>query len=347
MEYTMIKQTFTGLSLLGLAVASLTAHAVPPIPEESGWGGHINIGVGVGSSETNMLAGLSSIDLGKDRISSLDEDPGSEDITLPVLQFEAAYTLADGGTQFYLGNQVANEASFDLETTMETHAGVRQQFEGVGRVDFSLAASSIPTDVWRDPYLVDAKRGNTERTSSGVHIAWDEIFGSAFEFGLSSREVEIDDEESGVALGLSGADQRLLRREGQIRSLDLQYDWVINDRHRLVPAIGYTDYDLDGDAMAQDGPGVQLSHLYTNGRWRFASRVIYQELESDKLNPIYNKEQEVDTLGGSVTVFYNNPFGLEGWTANVTGGYQERDSNIDFYDSSFGLVSFGMFHRFK
>jgi hypothetical protein len=348
MDDSMIRRELPKLFFLGLALASAVAQAVPAIPESNGWSGHFNLGVGAGSSESNMLAGIGSIDLGDDTISSLDESAGSEDIVMPLVQFEAAYTLADTRTQFYLGNQVADYLSFDLDTTLETHAGVRQHIPGVGTVDFSYAASALPTDVWKDPYLVDESRGDTERTSKGIHIAWDEIFGTPVEFEYSSREIEIDDERSGedAALGLTRAQERSLRRTGRINRLDLHYDWKLNDRHRLVPGIGYVDYDLDGDAMAEDGLILQMKYLYELNRWRFVSKVFYHDLESDELNPIYNDERQVETLGGSVTAFFANPFGLKRWTANASVSYYDGDSNIDFYDSNFGLVSVGMFYRF-
>ena len=348
MGYSMIRRQLSKLTFLGFALAGAVAQAVPVIPESQGWSGHINIGVGAGSSESNMLDGIASIDLGDDRISSLDESPGSEDIVMPQFQFELAYTLAQTRTQLYAGNQVADHLSFDLDTTLETHFGVRQEIADIGTVDFSYAASALPTDVWKDPYRVDEKRGDTERTSTGVHVAWDGIFATPLEFALSSMEIEIDDERSGRDgdLGLSAEEHRSLRRTGQVRRVDLGYDWKINERHRLVPGIGYLDFDLDGDAMAEDGPVLQLKYLYELNRWRFVSKVFYEDLESDTRNPIYSKKRDVETLGGSVTVFYSKPFGLQSWTANASASYYDGDSNIDFYDSTFGLVSVGMFYRF-
>ncbi len=342
----MIKPTSIKLALLGLALVGAVAQAVPLVPEKPGWSGHVNLGVGAGSSESNMLDGIASINLGKKRISSLESSPDSKDFAMPAFSFELAYTLADMGTQLYAGNQVVDYLTFDLETTLKTHFGVRQDVPDIGTVDFSLAVSSLPTDVWKDPYVVDADRGDTERTSTGAHIAWDRIFNTPLQLAWSFTEIKIDDERSGEAQGLSKADQRLLRRNGMVYRLDLNYDWEINKRHRLVPGITYLDFNLDGDAMKEDGLGLQLKYLYHVNRWRVVSQVYYQDLEADTRNPIFTKQRRMETLGGSITTFYSKPFGWNSWTANATIGYQDDDSNIDFYDASFGLVSVGMLYRF-
>jgi hypothetical protein len=344
----MNKITHLRILLLILMVASAGAQAVPGIPEKAGWSGIIGVGVGAGRSETNMEAAIASIDLGNETISSLSQSPDDESLTMPVPNFEVAYTFADMTTQIYLNNQMADHATFDLDTSLLANFGVRQELGEFGIVDFSLGGSSIPVDVWKDPYLEGEKRGDTERTLLGIQVIWGEIFGSGLELALTSREIDIDDERSGQDgdLALSSQDERLLRRKGQARRLDLLYNWKINDRHHLVPGVGFLDNDLDGDAMAEDGPLVQLKHLYDQNSWSLVSTVFFQKLESDTRNPIYNKQSEVETLGGSITLFRPDPFGLEGWTAHAGAIYYEGDSNIDFYDSSFGMVSVGAFYRF-
>jgi hypothetical protein len=344
-----MKQRFSILALPILAVIGAVVQAAD-ITTDTGWSGHFNIGAGVGQSESNMNASILSIDLGDDTISNLDDSPGSEDIVMPTFQFEVAYTLGDSLTQFYLGNQVADFVSFDLETTLETHAGVRQQIAGIGIVDFSFAKSSFPTDVWKDPYIAGSPRGDTERTSLGLQMGWSKIMETPLEFEFSAMEIEIDDEESGASLVADGAliaaEQRLLKREGQVYRSTLQYNWEINERHRLVPGIAYLDYDLDGAAMAEDGISLQLKHYYSLNRWRLVSQLFYRDMESDETNPIYDDSRDVETLGAVFTAFYAEPFGLKNWTANATASYTDGDSNIDFYDSSFGLVSVGMLYRF-
>ena len=342
----MNKLALSKLAVLCAVLTANTAQAVPPIPEKSGWRGQVNLAAGAGTSESNMINGIASIDMGNAKISSLDESPDSKEFFLPGIQFEIAYTLAENRTQFYLGNLVADYTSFDLQTTLRTHLGIRQEIPGITVVDISLSRSSLPLDVWKDPYIVDARRGDTERTASGLHMAFDRIFGTALELKWSASEIEIDDERSGEDLGLSKPDQRLLRREGEVYNVNLRYDWKINQQHRLAPSIGWVDRDLDGAAMAEDGMSFALKYLYERNRWLFVSQVFYEDLKSDARNPIYNKQGSVDSIGAVFTALYSRPFGLEHWTANATLGYQDDDSNIDFYDSTFGLVSVGMLYRF-
>jgi hypothetical protein len=342
----MNKRALSKLAVLGAALTATAVQAVPQIPEKSGWRGQVNLAAGAGTSESNMIHGIASIDLGQEKIGSLDESPDSEEFFLPGVQFELAYTLGDNRTQFYLGNLVADYTSFDLQTSLKTHLGIRQEIPEITVLDISMSRSTLPLDVWKDPYIVDATRGDTEWTTKGLHIAFDRIFGTELELKWSSSEIEIDDERSGEARGLSRADQRLLRREGQVYNVDLRYDWKINEQHRLAPTIGWVDRDLDGGAMAEDGMALALKYLYERNRWLFVSQIFYEDLESDARNPIYNKQGDVDKIGAVFTALYTRPFGLEHWTANATLGYQDNDSNIDFYDSTFGLVSVGMLYRF-
>jgi hypothetical protein len=319
-----------------------TVQAAPDIPTAAGWRGMVNIGAGVGQSETNMLASISSIDLGDERISSLDEDAGSEDVAFPALQFDVSYTLADTRTQFYLRNQPSPYVFLDLEAL----GGVRQQVSGIGIVDIALSATTVPTDVWKDPYLVDTNRGDTERTSLGLHLAWHNIMDGALSFEFSTKEIEIDDEDSGDTLGFTVAEERLLERTGQVYRFNLSYQWQLNDRHQLVPAIAWLNYDLDGGAMAEDGAALRLEHRYNRDRWRLVSQLEYRGLESDEDNPIYGDAADKDVLIAGVALFYEQPFGLERWTANARASWYDADSDIDFYDESLGVITIGMMYRF-
>jgi hypothetical protein len=344
----MINRILPGMALAVLGLSSTLVHAIPPIPEESGWSGHIGLGIGAGSSESNMLAEIGGIDLGDDRVSGLDQSPDDEDIVLPGLPFEVAYTWADSSTQLFLGSRQARHFTFEVDTTLHIQAGVRQSLSEVGVVSFAIVASTTPTEVWKDPYIEGDTRGNTERTSSGLAMEWGDVFHTPLSFTWTAIEVEVDDEESGRqgALGLTNDQQRALRREGEIYRAELNYDWQINERHSLVPGIGYIDNDLDGAAMAEDGLLLQLQHVYDAGGWSLVSKLYLEDLESDESNPIYGDSNDIETIGGSITALFEEPFGLKDWTTSAGASYYEGDSENDFYDSSLSLFSLGMLYRF-
>jgi hypothetical protein len=162
---------------------------------------------------------------------------------------------------------------------------------------------------------------------------------------LSSRDIDIDDEESGASLPLTADQRRLLRRTGEVFRYHLQYDWALNERHTLVPAISYLDYQLDGDAMAEDGLAVELQYQYRGRRWQFASTVFLRDLEADADNPLFGDAADREVIGASVSALYPRPFGWEKWTASARVSWYDSDSDIDFYDESLGLFMLGATYR--
>lgn len=132
--------------------------------------------------------------------------------------------------------------------------------------------------MWKDPYLTSADRGDTERSVSGLSLRWHNAMDTPLSVEISSQEIDIDDEGSGASLALTAADQRLLRRAGQVYRYHLEYAWPLRARHVIVPAISYPDYQLDGAAMAEDGIALQLSHEYRGVKWTFLSSILYKAL---------------------------------------------------------------------
>ena len=275
------------------------------------------------------------------RIDSRDQDAGSESFGFPTLRFDVAYTLAATGTQFYLLFQPSPHIFLDLEA----HAGVRQRLPDLGIVDLSLTGSAPVTKVWKDPYLTGTDRGDTERSVSGLNLRWHNILQSPFSVTVSSQEIEIDDEESGASTALSPDDRRLLRRTGQVYRYHVDYAWALNDRNTLIPAISYLDYQLDGDAMAEEGIALQLSHEYAGREWIFITTLYYRDLEAGDDNPLFGDAGDRQVMGAAVSANYPEPFGWKKWVANARISWYDSDSDIDFYDESLGVIMVGATYR--
>jgi hypothetical protein len=324
---------------------AMPALALDPMPEDAGFSGYVNLGAGGGSIESNFLARVPGVDvdLSNDTIYSLDS-PDDESVTLPAIRYSVGYTFSGQKTRVFIGSDVESFLKFESSTAL----ALRHDFDRMGNMQLSFLGSAYPgVDVWADPYQTGSTRSNTEFSSTGARFTWDKILGSNFELKASSREIDIDNEFSGASLDLTQAQRKLLDREGDVTRVELGYRAKFGDgTHVVRPSVSYIDRDLDGDAMSQDGYELEVSYVYTADDVKWVSNVMYQSLDGDKANPIFNKVNDEDVVGIGSRMFFPGLFGLEKWTPNLGVVWEDGDSDIDFNDSTGWLVSAGMFRKF-
>ena len=300
-----------GVCLLFL-IASSTSFAGQPLPDKTGVSGFINLGLGASSVETNMFAESSLNDLGEARVDNLDDSPGSESFGIPVIFFELAYTWADSKTKVFLGSEAEDALRFDFFVDI----GVRQGTENVGV--FGLDAISTPGGLktWSDPYAINIDRDSTETTARGFRASWDGVVGSGLEIRYSTSDVEIDDEMSGTALGLTTAERDSLGREGDVNRFDAAYEYRLSEQIQFTPRLSWIERNLDGEAMARDGMQLDLSYMI-RGQYIYVVNFLLGSFNYDETNPIYGHKNEADRAGVSLTVLWKDVFGLKDWSGNV------------------------------
>ena len=308
------------------------AYALDPVPQESGFSGFVRAGGGVLNYKSNLVAGNKLMDVGKKTIDSLADEPDSDTTGMGMVNFELAWTFASTRTQLTLGSQLEDIARLELGQQL----AVKQELPDNSILSMGFLFTSIPTEVWKDPYVTGSPRQETDRTSTGARLVYDRILGSNFEFRYSYRNIEIDDEHSGMALGLSQRERDLLRRDGDNHYLDLSYRFNFQERHRLVPRITYFNEDRDGDAMSKSGVDFQLTYFFFNDPVTLIVNGLVGTADHDEDNPIYGKTQEDDRYAAGVQCYYKNPFGWkpfgqENFSVFVAGTYFLEDANIDFY----------------
>jgi len=348
---TMIDSVFRTIPFVIGFLFSMTipTHCIDKIPDESGFSGYVNIGAAYVRVKSNTVTGIKSWDVSKKHIASLDEKPDSESTGLPVFNAELRYTFAPQRTQLFFGNSL--EDLLRLETAGQI--GVRRELGNAGIAAAGVVFSSLPTEVWEDPYVIDQDREETDRSSTGVRLTWDRIFGSELQLEYTYRTIDIDTERSGTFLGLSPDEAALLDRNGNRHTAEILYR-IFSDtqKHRFLPSIQYSRFDLDGEAMSSDTYQFQLSYGYEGTKFSLVANGMINKADYDKRNPIYNKTREDDNWGGAVMIFYRKPFGwqgppfIRGWSLWVNWAYYELDSNIDFYDSTFELYAAGFLFVF-
>ncbi|MHC4206610.1 MAG: DUF2860 family protein [Planctomycetota bacterium] len=328
-----------------IALFTTVVSAIEPIPEESGFSGYLNLGAGYLKAETNMMKGTKIFSVGDDRIDSINEGPDSESSATPLLNAELRYTFAESRTQLYVGNQLEDFLRFDFSALL----GVRREFSDKSIGAISYVTTGIAAEVWKDPYVDNAKRDETDRTANGVRLELDKAAGTMFGFQYQFRTIEIDDELSGTLGGLvlTPAQIDLLDREGDHHRGEVKYTWLLGGGHALVPAFRYSKHDLDGDAMAYDRYAFMLSYAYRAQKYSLVANASVGTQDYDETNPIYGRTQDDDTYGVGLTTFLHEPFGLpKAYSLVGTLAYYETDSNISFYDSSVLLAGTSLFYRF-
>lgn len=330
---------FTGL------VAASSAWALGPLPDTSGWSGFVSLGVGAGSLESNMIADVKviDVDLGASAITNYGA-PGDESFAVPAVALNVSYLFKNKKTLFSIGNDLANFLQFDRSTIVS----IRHDTPRAGRFQLAIdSAAAIQTEVWEDPYLLGEDRKKTARDATGVRFTWDKILGSQFELKALTRNIELDDENSGASLDLSAAERGLLSREGDWTRVELGYLFTFGEGEHLVrPHIAALDRDLDGAAMSQDGFEVGLSYVRNTPTYGWATVVNFSSLDGDAANPLFGGVNDADGFGFASQIFFKKLFGASAWQPNVSLALGELDSDLDFYDSKGWMVTVGLNRRF-
>lgn len=341
-----IKMTLLIIMMLGTASV---AYALDPIPDKGGFSGFVRLGFGVLSYESNLVAGNRFMDIGNETVNSLYEEPESDTSGIAIANFDLSWTFAGTRTELFFGSQLEDVVQFDLTQQI----GVKQELIDKSIIAVSYVFNSIPTEVWKDPYITGEARQKTDRDSKGIRITYDKILGSNFQAQYTYRDIDIDIERSGSApaLGLSQSQRDLLRRDGNRQSFELLYRIKVTNEHMLIPAVSYIKNDRDGDAMSNDEYKFQLSYSYLRDPVTFIVNALFGSADYDTDNPIYNKSQDDDIYGLAVQIYYKNPFGwrpfgLDRFSLFVQGAYYNTDSDIDFYDTRLSLGLVGVLVRF-
>ena len=324
--------------MLSLAISALAmpVSAMGPMPKQDGFSGSLALGAAGGSVESNFLAKVIGVDLSNEDIYVYDS-PSQTDIIIPSFSFDLGYTFGNQKTRIYAGNVVEDAIDFSSNTAV----AVRHDFDSLGNIELAgLLPGAAQVEVWENPYELGVDRDATERSTSGGRLTWDKMFGTGLEFVASARQVDIDEERSGQNLGLTAAQQDLLDREGDLYRYQLGYAFKCADDLSVEPSVAYIDRDLDGGAMAQDGYELGISLVYEAGDYNWVNRVVYQDLDGDQGNPLFNGEvndANVYALASELNI--PNPMGWDQWFATVGFQWAENQADIDFNKSSVALFA--------
>jgi hypothetical protein len=334
--------------LIGLVIAFASSAYGQPlggIPQESGFSGFVNGGGALWRVENNMVKRIGYFKIGDSNISSTDDKPKSEYSFTPILNFNLRYTFASTRTQIFLGNQLEDLLRLDTNTQI----GVRQELVDQSVIGVSYLYSALVTEVYKDPYDTSGSRNGSDRRINGARLSYENILSTDLSFQYTYRNIDIETERSGSALGLSSSQKDKLIRDGDQHDVEFLYRYVLESggiKHTLIPSFKYSRFDLDGDAMSNNAILFNLNYRYDVEKFAFNVNAYYGYADYDKENPIYDKTRNDNRYGFGIIGFYKRFLDVQGLnlTANVL--INRQDSNIDFYDSEIDLYFLSLLYVF-
>lgn len=343
----MKKQFSTGL-LTALVMGGLFSANVnaKPLAEESGWEFTINLNVGYVNSKSN----LSTSDDNK-VINDLNSKADSTDTAIAFPFGRIQYTTEDLNTQFFLGNsrEQISLSQFQYEI------GIAHQFAD----DSKLTVAYFPqlpflNDVWQDPFLVGQKRHKIDQDTQGGRIELENIAGSPITLKYAYAQSDIDNDKSGESwsengVGLTERDLKKLQRSSDYHRVAVETMFpVYLDQAKifLKPTLQYTARLADGDAVSYDDYEFQLALLIFKGRHTSITTVNIGSTHYDQQNPIFKRKQNSDNAGIFSVYSYAQAFNWRPLTFSLIAGYNQKDSDITFYDEQGFIVTTGLAYTF-
>lgn len=343
--------------LVTTSILASSLLAIEPIAKESGWSGIVLMGAGSIKYKNNEIAGNRLLDVENKSISNYGS-PESQSTAFPLLTGNAKYTLQDKKTEIFIGNSLEDYLRMDSSLSL----GIRHSYKDIGIIGVRILASVTPTDVWEDPFYKGGDRTDTQRTSAGIGLKWESILGSNFEVDVRARNIDFDNDKNGAYLvnnGLAGTStgdngslyisdtqQKLLKRDGTLASTEILYTYVVKKSNIIIPSIKFINDDRDGNARDNVRTDIKLSYFYMSKKFVVATNIFLGSSSYDENNPIFNKKQDTDFIGGGVNITYKNIFNSPNWNLNAGVYASKGDSDIDFYDTSIFMATIGMAYRF-
>ena len=336
----MNRSTQSALTLL-FTLLGVSAHAeINPIPKQSGFSGFGQLGATYSEVNSNILVGSQKGE--SQRIDSLDSQASSSGSRITP-NLDLRYTFAESQTQLFLGNVIQDALMLDFTQQF----GVRQEMGNKGIGSVAYVFSGIPGEVWRDPYQTGSDRDDTDRTSSGLRLGWDGIWGSPVSATYTYRSIEIDKEHSGESITwLTDAERAELDRNGDSHELGLTYNWRLENGSQLTPGLTYRRYAADGEAASYDRFGGQLTYALLQRKYSLITNMLVNRVEYDGVNPVFGRTVEADEWALNATFMWHQLLDVDQLSGLVSASYGESDANVGFFDTDLSQVSAGLLYRF-
>lgn len=342
-----MKPTLYFLLIILTAVYILSAGSVQaqqPLSRESGFSGYIEL-LGAYFSTNSQL----NTDHKNKRTDSLDKSGERVHKFRPLPLGLISYTFAEVRAQLYLGLLPENVA----QGQFQVEAGIRHDLtDGTSLRAAFIPITPIQAETWKDPFVVDLNRQETDIASYGIKLAAENIKGWGLNLKFGWAHATIDDEESGRFLFsqpgsfLTSDDLDNLERDSNTYRFTGEYSHRLAHNVQLKPILRYTRGDAEGDANSFHGLTPQLSLSYFREQLQVVLNAAVNVEWYDDTHPLFDKTRRDLNLSLFAILGYKEPFKLKNFRVDWFNGIFRQNSNIDFYESTSWLTALGIGYEF-
>ncbi len=313
-------------ALAGLGCSVAQADVVQ-IPSTSGFSGFIMGGVNQLDYATNFFKGPD----GDATHGGLNREPASQSAWRGAFNADLRYTFADSRRQLFLGNLVQDAVRFDFTQQF----GLRQQVGDQGIVALSYVFNLKPMKTWDNPFDT-GRRNETDISSNGLRLSWEQVAGSGLNAAYTYRNVDIEHERSPDGLD----------RNGGVHRFDLGWDIKLSPGQIVTPGVSYTDAKLDGYAARYHVASLSLGYALMGPQWSLVTNASLGQRKYAHDNPLYGQRADADEFGINSTFFWHRLLRVDALTGYVSASYNRSDADIAFYDAELRSLSTGVMYRF-
>jgi hypothetical protein len=257
------------------------------------------------------------VDDKNDKTDNLNDEADSFNTILPAVMFDLRYMFQGPDTEVYLGTPLK-------ESGIAVTLGIAQTFIDKSKLDLAIF-SKLMTEAWKDPYIPEVYRDDTDVKDIGFTIDYNRIFDTGLNLCYRYNLVDVDEDVIGTRFND-------LKRDGIIHTTGIGYEVRLDRSNIIIPGFDYSKADMDGESSSYNGYKIKLSYKRMKKDYILNAFISASRNDYEKTHPIFNKTRDEKAYSATVIFTILNPFGYEKFFTNFIVGYGYSDSNIDFFD---------------
>ncbi|WP_295893605.1 DUF2860 family protein [uncultured Vibrio sp.] len=187
-------------------------------------------------------------------------------------------------------------------------------------VSVAVSPTLVEGKVWKNPYLTDAQRVETNIEGNAYRLKYENEFLTT-NLAYYDRDVESE-----------GSPHAELDRDGDGMFGQLAIVLPLSSSVFIEPSLFYQIDNAAGKAMAYDKLGAGISASFLHNQYSFIIDTRYARSNFDAINPLFSATREDEHLNLTLSLIEEGIFNIQPLSLIAQMSYSESDSNIAFYD---------------